>query len=72
MRRVFAGRGTRWRTLRTSANGQPAFAAYAHDGHAYTLHTLQVFTAAAGDIRRTTVFQDHDVFALFELPATLD
>ena len=72
MRRVFAGRGTRWRTLRTSANGQPAFAAYALDGDAYTLHTLQVFTATAGDIRRTTVFQDHDVFALFELQATLD
>jgi RNA polymerase sigma-70 factor (ECF subfamily) len=72
MHRVFATRGTRWRTLRTSANGQPAMAAYAHDGRAYALHTLQVFTTVGGVITRTTVFQEPDVFDLFALPLTLD
>jgi RNA polymerase sigma-70 factor (ECF subfamily) len=72
MERVFNTRGRDWRTVRTSANGQPAFAAYvAHDG-AHRLHTLQVFTVAAGAVSRTTVYQDPKVFDLFELESQLE
>jgi RNA polymerase sigma-70 factor (ECF subfamily) len=73
MRRVFSQRGTSWRTLPTSANGQSAMVAYAHQEGGYRLHTLQVFTTgAAGTVTRTTVYQDPDVFALFDLARTID
>jgi len=72
MRRVFSQRGTSWRTLPTSANGQPAMVAYAYEGASYRLHTLQVFTIAAGRVTRTTAYQDPDVFALFDLAPTID
>ena len=71
MARIFATRGTDWRTVRTSANGQPALAAYRGDGDVHRLHTLQVFSARDGLLDRTTVFQDADVFGLFELESTL-
>ena len=57
--RVYAIRGTDWRMVATTANGQPAFVAYVRgaDG-VYHLHTLQVFTLTAAGISRSTVFQD--------------
>ncbi|MFF3405709.1 sigma-70 family RNA polymerase sigma factor [Streptomyces sp. NPDC002742] len=68
--RVFAMRGTDWRLRPTSANGQPALAAYVRtpgdDRH--RLHTLQVFTADHGAVSHTVVFQLPTVFSAFELP----
>ncbi|MEU9830078.1 sigma-70 family RNA polymerase sigma factor [Streptosporangium sp. NPDC048047] len=71
--RVFAMRGTGWRMVPTSANGQPAAAAYVRgeDGR-HHLHTLQVFTVAGGLVGRNTVFQDAGVFTAFGLPAVLE
>lgn len=71
MQRVFRERGSHWRTRPVAANGQPALAAYCHDGYEYRLHTLQVFTVDATGIIRTDVFADPDVFATFSLPLTL-
>jgi RNA polymerase sigma-70 factor, ECF subfamily len=68
---VFERRGTDWRTLPTRANGQPAIAAYLRVGDRYQLHTLQVLSADHGLLDRTTVFQDVEVLATFDLPPTL-
>jgi RNA polymerase sigma-70 factor (ECF subfamily) len=71
--RVFAMRGPDWRMVRTAANGQPAVGAYVKSPNGlYEAHTLQVFTVTAAGISRTTVFQDADLFPLFELPLVLD
>jgi RNA polymerase sigma-70 factor (ECF subfamily) len=72
IRRVFAMRGAGWRMIPTSANGQPAVAAYAPDTDGvHRLHTLQVFTVVDGLIAHTVVFQSPTVFAAFTLPAVL-
>ena len=69
MRRVFETRGTGWRVRRLSANGQPAFAAYAPEpGGGHQLHTLQVFTVTGGRVARNVVFADPRVFEAFDLP----
>jgi RNA polymerase sigma-70 factor (ECF subfamily) len=69
MRRVFEMRGTGWGVRRLSANGQPAFAAYAPEpGSGHRLHTLQVFTVTGGRITRNVVFADPAVFEAFGLP----
>ena len=61
-----------WRMVRTTANGQPALAAYWRvEGGGYHLHTLQVFSVTAAGISRNTVFQDAEVFAAFGLPEEL-
>jgi RNA polymerase sigma-70 factor (ECF subfamily) len=66
--RVFRMRGTGWATRRLTANGQPAFAAYApRPGGGYALHTLQVLTVAGRLIRHNVVFADPRVFAAFRL-----
>jgi RNA polymerase sigma-70 factor (ECF subfamily) len=71
--RLFAWRGTAWRTVPVGANGQPAFAAYVRgDDGAYRLHTLQVFTVTKAGISHNVVFQDPAVFAAFDLPALVD
>jgi RNA polymerase sigma-70 factor (ECF subfamily) len=70
--RVFALRGPDWRMLPAAANGQPAVAAYVRDpdgGH--VLHTLQVFSVAAGRIDRNVVFADPAVFDLFGLTRSI-
>jgi RNA polymerase sigma-70 factor (ECF subfamily) len=72
IRRVFSMRGMGWRMVSTSANGQPAVAAYAPDADGgHRLHTLQVFAVRQGKIAHTVVFQDPAVFAAFDLPAVL-
>jgi RNA polymerase sigma-70 factor, ECF subfamily len=71
MARVFDLRGRDWRTVPISANRQPAMVAYDRVGDHYQLHTLQVFTVERGAIVRTTVYQDSEVFAIFELPKML-
>jgi len=69
MRRVFDTRGTGWSVRQLSANGQPAFAAYAPDpAGRLRLHTLQVLTVRQGRIARNVVFADPAVFEAFELP----
>jgi RNA polymerase sigma-70 factor (ECF subfamily) len=71
MERVYETRGPDWRTVPVSANFQPGLVAYDRQGDHYQLHTLQVFTVEHGVISRTTVYQDPEVFALFELPKFL-
>jgi RNA polymerase sigma-70 factor (ECF subfamily) len=71
MARVFAMRGG-WRVLPTSANGQPALAAYCPDDTGtLRLHTLQVLSVGTGGISRNVVFQDAGVFAAFGLAPVL-
>jgi RNA polymerase sigma-70 factor, ECF subfamily len=68
MDRVFRMRGTGWATRRLTANGQPAFAAYAPlSGGGYALHTLQVLTVAGGVVGHNVVFADPRVFDAFRL-----
>ncbi|MBO0883438.1 MAG: nuclear transport factor 2 family protein, partial [Mycobacterium sp.] len=70
--RVFEMRGPDWRMVPCStANRQPAVAAYCRNGATYDLHTLQVFTATAAGISRNVVFQIPAVFAAFGLAPTL-
>jgi RNA polymerase sigma-70 factor (ECF subfamily) len=72
MRRVFGMRGTGWGVRRLSANGQPAFAAYAPaPGGVLAVHTLQVFTVTGGKVARNVTFADPRVFELFGLPGTI-
>ncbi len=52
----------------TSANGQPALAAYCPDDTGtFRLHTLQVLTVTTLGIAHNVVFQDPQVFAAFRL-----
>jgi RNA polymerase sigma-70 factor, ECF subfamily len=70
MTRIFRTRGTSWHTLPIRANGQAGCAAYVcNERNDFVLHTVQVFTIEGGRITRVTVFQDPDVFALFDLPS---
>ncbi|MFG1658555.1 sigma-70 family RNA polymerase sigma factor [Micromonospora chersina] len=67
--RVFHMRGTGWRMVSLSANGQPALAAYApQSGGPHRLHTLQVLTVTGGRVAHNVVFADPGVFAAFDLP----
>jgi RNA polymerase sigma-70 factor (ECF subfamily) len=69
--KVFAGPGMT-RMVRTTANGQPAVAAYvrAHDG-VYHAHAVQVLTITHTGISRIVSFNDSGLFAAFGLPAIL-
>ncbi|MEP9382247.1 RNA polymerase subunit sigma-70 [Nocardioides sp. KR10-350] len=67
MRRVYRTRGTSWQHRPLWANGEAGVAAYAGG----RLHTVQLFTTAGDLVVRTTVYQDPDVFALFDLPAEM-
>ncbi|HEU5332264.1 MAG TPA: RNA polymerase subunit sigma-70 [Actinocrinis sp.] len=70
--RVFQMRGEGWAARPLSANGQPAFAAYAPDpdgGH--VLHSLQLFTVEGGLVTANVVFADPRRFEVFELPARI-
>ncbi|MFI5613362.1 sigma-70 family RNA polymerase sigma factor [Amycolatopsis sp. NPDC051903] len=69
--RVFDMRGPRWQLVRTTANAQPAFAAYCWDGAAFRLHTLQVFSIDRGLVAHNAVFQDPAVFEAFGLAPVL-
>ena len=69
MDRVFRMRGGGWMARPLTANGQPAFAAYAPEpGGGTRLHTLQVFTVTGGRVTRNVVFADPRVFEAFQLP----
>ncbi|WP_395295378.1 sigma-70 family RNA polymerase sigma factor [Kitasatospora hibisci] len=72
MERVFRMRGTGWAVRQLTANGQPALAAYAPEpGGGHRLHTLQVFTVAAGRVTHNVVFADPRIFDAFGLPRQL-
>jgi RNA polymerase sigma-70 factor (ECF subfamily) len=69
MARVFRMWGPGWRATLTTANGQPAMAAYApspEGGH--QPHTLQVFTVVDGLVTANVVFADLNLFEVFGLP----
>lgn len=67
MERVYRLRGEQWKTVATSANGQPAFAAYALTDGTYRLHTLQVLSIENGLVSRNVVFQHPAAFAELSL-----
>jgi RNA polymerase sigma-70 factor (ECF subfamily) len=72
MERVFAMRGSGWIARESTANGQPALAAYAPEPHGgHRLHTLQVFTITDGRVTHNVVFADPAVFEAFELPQAI-
>ncbi len=70
--RVFTLRGTDWKHLPLSANGQPAVAAYVRgpDG-SYQIHTLQVFSVMDGRVDHLVVFGEPAVFDRFGLARSL-
>jgi len=69
MERVYRLNGTGWRMVRTSANGQPALAAYAPSpGGGHHRHTLQVFSIVEGLVTANVVFADTTLFDAFGLP----
>jgi RNA polymerase sigma-70 factor, ECF subfamily len=64
----------RWRMIPTSANGQPAFAAYAWDEQtaAFMPHSVTVLTLRpGGEIEEMTAFLTTDPFPRFDLPASI-
>ncbi|GAA1964031.1 sigma-70 family RNA polymerase sigma factor [Catenulispora subtropica] len=72
MERVFRMVGTGWSARLTTANGQPAMAAYAPDPAAdggHRAHTLQVFSVAEGLVTANVVFAGGGIFETFGLPA---
>ncbi|HEX6452881.1 MAG TPA: sigma-70 family RNA polymerase sigma factor [Trebonia sp.] len=72
MDRVFGMRGGGWTARPLTANGQPAFAAYAPEpGGGHRLHTLQVFAVTGGRVSRNVVFADPRVFEAFQLPVQI-
>jgi RNA polymerase sigma-70 factor, ECF subfamily len=61
-----------FRLLPTSANGQPALAAYLREGDGgYRAHGIVVLTIAASLVTRVTMFMDPGLFATFGLPSAL-
>jgi RNA polymerase sigma-70 factor (ECF subfamily) len=70
--RVFRLRGSDWRMVPTTANGQPTLGAYVREADdTYQAHSLQVFSLTASGISHNVVFQDPGLFALFGLPPTV-
>jgi RNA polymerase sigma-70 factor (ECF subfamily) len=59
----------RWHLLPTSANGQPAAAAYVLDSEGvYRAHGLHVLTVTRTGISRIVAFRDTSLFPVFGLP----
>lgn len=72
MERVFKMRGSGWATTQLTANGQPAFAAYApQSGGGHQLHTLQILTVTGGLVTHNVVFADPAVLKAFDLPTQI-
>jgi RNA polymerase sigma-70 factor, ECF subfamily len=60
------------RTIRTSANGQPALAIYRRDADgAYRAHVVQVLTCTSAGVARIVAFRTPSLFAAFDLPSEL-
>jgi RNA polymerase sigma-70 factor (ECF subfamily) len=64
---------TRWRLVRTSANGQPAAAAYlwVEQAGAFMPEGLHVLTLRGGEIEEIMAFRSPEVFPTFGLPASI-
>jgi RNA polymerase sigma-70 factor (ECF subfamily) len=60
-----------WRMLPTSANGQPAVAAYYRGDGTYVPYGIVVLTATAEGISRITAFGEPELVAAFGFPAVL-
>ncbi|MFF0487621.1 sigma-70 family RNA polymerase sigma factor [Nocardia sp. NPDC004068] len=62
-----------WRSIRTSANTQPAVAYYRRDDgeSVYRAHSIHVLTVADSRIERITVFVEPRLFERFGLPGVL-
>jgi RNA polymerase sigma-70 factor (ECF subfamily) len=60
----------RWRLVPTSANGQPAVAAYvwSDEASAFVPHCLNVLTLRGSEIVEVDAFLTPDVFAAFGMP----
>ena len=72
MTRVYALRGSTWRTQLVAANGQPSFAAYTRDAEGgFRAHSLQVLTVKNGRVAHNVVFADTTLFGYFDLPDRL-
>jgi RNA polymerase sigma-70 factor (ECF subfamily) len=66
--------GSRWRMVRTKANGQLAFGSYLWDAArgAYVAHGLQALRVAAdGAVEEIVIFLDPSLFERFALPGEL-
>ena len=67
---LFRRRGTNWTTRARSANHQPALLLYLVTEVGPTPHTVQLFsTDSRGLISHVLVYQDPELFALFERTA---
>lgn len=61
------------RMVATTANGQPAAAMYQlGSDNAHHIHAVMVLTTTTAGINRIVAFRDPELFALFNLPQTLD
>jgi RNA polymerase sigma-70 factor (ECF subfamily) len=63
-----------WQLVPTTANGQPAAAAYTIDsaGGDYRAHSLHVLTVTSSGISRIIVFRQPTLFPIFGLPLKVD
>ena len=73
VRRYLLTERTRWRLVPTSANGQPAAAAYlwAEQAGAFMPEGLHVLTLRGGEIEELMAFRSPEVFPSFDLPASI-
>ena len=73
VRRYLFTKRTRWRLVPTSANGQPAAAAYlwADQAGAFMPEGLHVLTLRRGEIEEIMAFRSPGVFPRFGLPASI-
>jgi len=69
LRNYILGAPGDWRMLATSANGQPAAAAYTRDQHgAYQPYGIVVLTVTSAGIRRVSSFGDPGLVTVFGFP----
>jgi RNA polymerase sigma-70 factor (ECF subfamily) len=73
VRRYLLTERTRWRLVPTSANGQPAAAAYlwVEQAGAFMPEGLHVLTLRGGKIEEIMAFRSPEVFPSFDLPASI-
>ena len=69
---VFGDMGVRWRTASTAANRQPTFALYWQrtESGPFEAFAIVVVTVARDEITEIALFQQPELFASFDLPAT--
>jgi RNA polymerase sigma-70 factor (ECF subfamily) len=67
------GPAQRWQVISTSANGQPAVAAYLWDETraVFVAHVLNVLTFRGRQIEEITAFLTPELFPRFDLPSSI-